>query len=78
MACLPKSSDDLIEAIGSLDKVCKYIDIPLQHLSQGVLGRMRRPGAAAMVMKLPGPTRAPGLEWYTGSTQPAAAALAAQ
>ena len=33
----------MIEAISSLDKVVKYIDIPLQHSHPEVLKRMRRP-----------------------------------
>lgn len=35
--------DDLVETIASLDKVVKYIDIPLQHIADPVLKRMRRP-----------------------------------
>ncbi len=27
------------------DKVCKYIDLPLQHASNPVLKRMKRPGS---------------------------------
>lgn len=34
--------DDLIEEIASNPKVCKYIDIPLQHISDNVLKSMRR------------------------------------
>jgi ribosomal protein S12 methylthiotransferase len=34
--------DDLIEVIASNPKVCKYIDIPLQHISDNVLKSMRR------------------------------------
>ena len=48
--CYPSYfSEELIDAIASIDKVCKYIDIPLQHLSPSVLGRMRRPGGKATV-----------------------------
>lgn len=36
-------NDELIEAINSLDKVVKYIDIPLQHSHPEVLKRMKRP-----------------------------------
>jgi ribosomal protein S12 methylthiotransferase len=36
-------SDELIEAIAQLDKVVKYIDIPLQHCNSEVLKAMRRP-----------------------------------
>jgi len=34
--------DDLIETIANNSKVCKYIDIPLQHISDNVLKSMRR------------------------------------
>ena len=34
------------------DKVCRYIDLPLQHASAGVLKRMRRPGNRATYDKL--------------------------
>ncbi|HSN28748.1 MAG TPA: 30S ribosomal protein S12 methylthiotransferase RimO, partial [Kofleriaceae bacterium] len=34
--------DDLIDAIASEPKVVKYIDVPLQHISDGMLKRMRR------------------------------------
>jgi ribosomal protein S12 methylthiotransferase len=36
--------DDLIDAMGDCEKVCKYIDLPLQHASDPVLQRMKRPG----------------------------------
>jgi ribosomal protein S12 methylthiotransferase len=35
-------SDELIEAIADCDKVARYIDIPLQHIEDSMLGRMRR------------------------------------
>jgi len=35
-------SDELIETIVQCDKVARYIDIPLQHIDQSMLGRMRR------------------------------------
>lgn len=34
--------DDLIKEIASNPKICKYIDIPLQHISDNVLKSMRR------------------------------------
>jgi ribosomal protein S12 methylthiotransferase len=37
-------SDDVIDTIAECDKVCKYIDLPLQHASDTVLQRMKRPG----------------------------------
>ena len=36
-------SDELIEAIAKLDKVAKYIDLPLQHCNAEILKAMRRP-----------------------------------
>jgi ribosomal protein S12 methylthiotransferase len=37
-------TSDTLEAMAECDKVCKYIDLPLQHASADVLRRMRRPG----------------------------------
>lgn len=43
MYCYPEMvTDELIKEISSNDKVCKYIDIPLQHIADGVLKRMNR------------------------------------
>jgi ribosomal protein S12 methylthiotransferase len=36
-------SDPILEAIASEEKVVKYVDIPLQHASESVLRRMKRP-----------------------------------
>ncbi len=35
---------DVLEAMAECDKVCRYVDLPLQHASTAVLKRMRRPG----------------------------------
>lgn len=35
-------TDELIETIASNDKICNYLDIPIQHISDNVLSRMRR------------------------------------
>jgi ribosomal protein S12 methylthiotransferase len=35
-------SDELIDTIAQCDKVARYIDIPLQHIGESMLGRMRR------------------------------------
>ena len=37
-------TDDVLEAMAECDKVCRYVDLPLQHASAPVLKRMRRPG----------------------------------
>lgn len=36
-------TDELIETIASEEKICKYIDLPLQHAHDSVLKSMRRP-----------------------------------
>jgi ribosomal protein S12 methylthiotransferase len=41
----PTTIDDAtLDAMAECDKVCKYIDLPLQHASNPVLKRMKRPG----------------------------------
>jgi ribosomal protein S12 methylthiotransferase len=35
-------SDEVIETIAECDKVARYIDIPLQHIDESMLARMRR------------------------------------
>jgi ribosomal protein S12 methylthiotransferase len=37
-------TDELIATIASNPKICKYIDMPLQHSVDAILKRMRRPG----------------------------------
>jgi ribosomal protein S12 methylthiotransferase len=37
-------TDDVLDAMAECEKVCRYIDLPLQHASPSVLKRMRRPG----------------------------------
>src|SRR5262249_2815671 len=36
--------DETLAAMAECEKVCKYIDLPLQHASNDVLKRMKRPG----------------------------------
>ena len=36
--------DDVLDAMAESDKVCRYVDLPLQHAADAVLKRMRRPG----------------------------------
>ena len=36
-------SDELIDLIASEPKICKYVDLPLQHASNKILKRMNRP-----------------------------------
>ncbi|HEV8398008.1 MAG TPA: 30S ribosomal protein S12 methylthiotransferase RimO, partial [Vicinamibacterales bacterium] len=44
--------DDVLDAMAAYDKVCRYVDLPLQHASDAVLKRMKRPGTRATYEKL--------------------------
>ena len=44
--------DDVLDAIAECEKVCNYIDLPLQHASDRVLKRMKRPGTRASYERL--------------------------
>ncbi|WP_407399470.1 30S ribosomal protein S12 methylthiotransferase RimO [Anaerovibrio sp.] len=45
-------NDELIEVMATEEKVVKYVDIPLQHASNEVLRRMRRPDTKEQIMAL--------------------------
>jgi len=45
-------SDELIEAVSQCDKVARYIDIPLQHISESMLKDMRRETSRAYIEQL--------------------------
>jgi ribosomal protein S12 methylthiotransferase len=45
-------SDELIETIAKCDKVARYIDIPLQHIDEWMLSRMRRETSRAHIEHL--------------------------
>jgi ribosomal protein S12 methylthiotransferase len=40
-------TDEVLDAMADSEKVCKYVDLPLQHASDTVLKRMKRPGTRA-------------------------------
>jgi ribosomal protein S12 methylthiotransferase len=44
-------SDALIEVVAREPKIVKYLDIPLQHLDEGILRAMRRPGDRKRIIK---------------------------
>jgi ribosomal protein S12 methylthiotransferase len=50
-------TDDVLDAMAECEKVCRYIDLPLQHASAAVLKRMRRPGNRSAYDKLLGRIR---------------------
>jgi ribosomal protein S12 methylthiotransferase len=45
-------SDELIKTIAACDKVARYIDIPLQHIHESMLQRMRRETSRAHIENL--------------------------
>ena len=48
--CYPdKITDELIELMSESDRLLKYMDIPIQHISDSVLTRMNRHGGAALI-----------------------------
>jgi len=59
--------DDVLDAMAESEKVCRYIDLPLQHASDPVLKRMKRPGTRASYEKLLDRirTRVPGVTLRT-------------
>jgi ribosomal protein S12 methylthiotransferase len=51
--CYPdRTTDELIHVIAEEPKIVKYIDLPLQHISDSVLTRMNRRGDAALIRSL--------------------------
>src|SRR5687767_5285563 len=50
-------ADDVLDAMAESEKICKYIDLPLQHASDAVLKRMKRPGTRAGYERLLGRIR---------------------
>ena len=60
-------SDELIETIAGCDKVARYIDMPLQHIEEGMLARMRRETSRTHIEELIGRLRAgiPGVALRT-------------
>src|ERR1700734_1364179 len=46
-----KITGKLLETIAAHDKICSYIDVPLQHASAAMLKRMKRGGAADLFLR---------------------------
>src|SRR5271170_2272077 len=46
-----KITGKLLETIGSQEKICSYMDVPLQHASAPVLKRMKRGGGADLFLR---------------------------
>src|SRR6185295_12699995 len=78
-------TDELIDLYAGEEKITKYIDMPLQHINDGMLQRMHRLGNKAYLTALVDKLRAriPGLTFRTafivgfpGETEPAFSELA--
>ena len=51
--CYPHAfTDELVELIASEPKICKYVDIPLQHVHDDLLARMQRRTTEAITREL--------------------------
>ncbi len=51
--CYPdKITDELIAEMRDNDRVCKYIDLPMQHIADGVLKKMNRHGGSALIREV--------------------------
>ena len=53
-----KITEELIEVMASEEKICKYIDIPIQHSSDNILKSMNRNSTRASIMETIGKLRA--------------------
>ena len=45
-------TDELIEEVKNNEKICKYFDIPMQHISDNILKKMNRKSTGASIKKL--------------------------
>ena len=51
--CYPdKITNELIAEMRDNDRVCKYIDLPMQHIADGVLKKMNRHGGSALIREV--------------------------
>ena len=60
-------TDELIAAIASCDKICRYVDMPLQHINDAMLTAMKRETSGQYIRDLVGRIRAgvPGIALRT-------------
>ena len=45
-------TDELIDLIAAEPKICRYLDMPIQHINDAILRRMRRPETKAQICAL--------------------------
>ncbi|HVM60408.1 MAG TPA: 30S ribosomal protein S12 methylthiotransferase RimO [Verrucomicrobiae bacterium] len=60
-------NDELIETMAACDKICRYVDMPLQHINDEMLKRMRRETSGEFIRDLVARIRAgiPGIALRT-------------
>ena len=64
--CYPdETSDELLDLLADTDRVCPYLDIPLQHINPEILRRMRRRGTREDILRCVRGARARGLTLRT-------------
>lgn len=53
MYCYPdRITDELIELMAAEEKICNYMDIPIQHINQRILSRMNRTSDSMQIRQL--------------------------
>ncbi|MDD3766041.1 MAG: 30S ribosomal protein S12 methylthiotransferase RimO [Eubacteriales bacterium] len=51
--CYPeRMTDEIVELIATEDKICKYIDMPIQHCNDDILSKMGRKGSRAKIIEV--------------------------
>ncbi len=64
--CYPDETDDrLLDVIANTPNICKYLDLPIQHVNDTVLRRMHRRGKKADILRCIRGARARGLTLRT-------------
>ena len=64
--CYPDETDDrLLDVIANTPNICKYLDLPIQHVNDTVLRRMHRRGNKADILRCIRGARARGLTLRT-------------
>jgi len=44
-------TDEILKSIANCDKICKYIDVPVQHIDDEILAAMKRRGGSDLIKK---------------------------
>jgi ribosomal protein S12 methylthiotransferase len=44
-------TDEILKSMASYENICKYIDIPIQHIDDEILASMKRRGGSALIKK---------------------------